>query len=37
MTTVLPDTFAIKTTQPAMWASGDYAVIGRTLQTVITR
>ena len=34
MTTVVLDTSAIKAKQQAMWASGDYAVIGRTLQIV---
>ena len=34
MTTVSPDLQAIKTKQQAMWASGDFAVIGTTLQIV---
>jgi ubiquinone/menaquinone biosynthesis C-methylase UbiE len=34
MSTVLPDTSAIKARQQAMWASGDFAVIGTTLQIV---
>jgi len=34
MTTVLTDLSAIKTRQQAMWASGDFAVIGTTLQIV---
>src|SRR5512144_865361 len=34
MSTVLPDTSAIKARQQAMWASGDFAVIGTTLQMV---
>src|SRR5512138_2436549 len=34
MTTVLTDTGAVKAKQQAMWASGDFAVIGTTLQIV---
>jgi ubiquinone/menaquinone biosynthesis C-methylase UbiE len=34
MTTVAPDLNAIKEKQQATWASGDYAVIGSTLQIV---
>ncbi len=34
MSTVLSDTSAIKARQQAMWASGDFAVIGTTLQIV---
>jgi ubiquinone/menaquinone biosynthesis C-methylase UbiE len=34
MSTVLSDTTAIKAKQQAMWASGDFAVIGTTLQIV---
>ena len=34
MSTVLTDTSAIKARQQAMWASGDFAVIGTTLQMV---
>jgi ubiquinone/menaquinone biosynthesis C-methylase UbiE len=34
MTTILTDTSAIKARQQAMWASGDFAVIGTTLQIV---
>jgi ubiquinone/menaquinone biosynthesis C-methylase UbiE len=34
MSTVLTDTSAIKAKQQAMWASGDFAVIGTTLQIV---
>jgi ubiquinone/menaquinone biosynthesis C-methylase UbiE len=33
-TTVAPDFAAIKTRQQAAWASGDYAVVGTTLQIV---
>ena len=29
-----PDLAAVKTRQQAMWASGDFAVIGMTLQIV---
>jgi ubiquinone/menaquinone biosynthesis C-methylase UbiE len=34
MSTVLTDTAALKARQQVMWASGDYAVIGTTLQIV---
>src|SRR5512138_2909534 len=34
MTTVLTDTGSVKAKQQAMWASGDFAVIGTTLQIV---
>src|SRR5215208_7045525 len=34
MSTVLPDTSAVKARQQATWASGDFAVIGTTLQIV---
>src|ERR1044072_2352509 len=33
-TTAAPDLAAVKTRQQAMWASGDFAVIGTTLQIV---
>src|SRR5688572_5427179 len=33
-TTTGPDLAAVKTKQQAMWASGDFAVIGTTLQIV---
>jgi ubiquinone/menaquinone biosynthesis C-methylase UbiE len=33
-TTTVPDLTAVKTKQQAMWASGDFAVIGTTLQIV---
>ena len=33
-TTAAPDLAAVKTKQQAMWASGDFAVIGTTLQIV---
>ena len=34
MTQPAPDFAAIKTRQQATWASGDYAVVGTTLQIV---
>src|SRR5215208_2349639 len=34
MSTVLPDTSAVKARQQVMWASGDFSVIGTTLQIV---
>ena len=34
MSTSIPDTSAVKAKQQAMWASGDFAVIGTTLQIV---
>src|SRR5262250_3444534 len=33
-TTITPDFAAVKTKQQAAWSSGDYAVIGTTLQIV---